>query len=429
MFANDSTNLYCRGCVHRNQFLQSFLIIISGEAIFMLPFLIPRLYRPLMLDAWSLNNTDIGLGFAAYGITSTLSYLLGGAFADNYNSKTLISISLGATALGVVYLVLFPSPASFVVTYGFFGVSTVLLMWGALIKTTHVIGGESNRSAALGVLDSGRGLIAAVASSALLALVSLKFPQLTSREDQVAALEWIYFSVAGFVLFLAIATWMGLGSLNLVKSNEKTWNLKNAIESLKNSRVWLLSLLILSSYCGYKGIDTYSVYLTNVHHMSVSQSSFLMSIVLWLRPFSVLAIGFLSDVFQRRVPRGRFHMLTVLLFVAAVSQTLMAFYGFTDFIIAFSLMATSACYVYGLRAVYFSVFGDLKIQNYLIGTTVGIVSFVGFLPDIFFGYVSGRLMDGFPGELGFRYTFLFTAACLLAGAAASRRLAKQTVVK
>ena len=89
-------------------------------------------------------------------------------------------------------------------------------------------------------------------------------------------------------------------------------------------------------------------------------------------------------------------------------------------------MATSVCFVYGLRAVYFSVFGDLKIQNYLIGTTVGIVSFVGFLPDIFLGYVSGRLVDTFPGELGFRYTFLFTAACLFAGAVASVCLAFKT---
>jgi sugar phosphate permease len=405
-----------------SKFLQSLFIVISGEAIFMLPFLIPRLYRPLILDAWNLTNTDIGVGFAAYGVTSTISYLVGGAFADNYNPKILISTSLGATALAVIYLVLYPSPASFVATYGFFGVSTVLLMWGALIKTTHVIGGEANRSAALGILDSGRGLVAALASSALLILVSFNFPQLSSRGDQLTALRWIYFSVAGFVLLLAVATWVSLHNLNMVQNNERTWNFKNALESLKDFRVWLLSVVILSSYCGYKGIDNYSIYLTNVHNISVERTSQLMSILLWLRPFSVLGIGFLSDLFYRRVRLGRFHMLTILLLTAGLSQTLLAFFGFLDFILAFSVMATSVCFVYGLRAVYFSVFGDLKIQNYLIGTTVGIVSFVGFLPDIFLGYVSGRLVDTFPGELGFRYTFLFTAACLFAGALASVRL-------
>lgn len=409
-----------------NRFLQSLFIVISGEAIFMLPFLIPRLYRPLILDAWSLTNTDIGVGFAAYGVTSTLSYLVGGSFADNYNPKILISSSLGATALAVVYLVLYPSPTSFVATYAFFGMSTVLLMWGALIKTTHVIGGEANRSAALGILDSGRGLVAAIASSGLLILVSLNFPELASRDDQLAALRWIYFSVAGFVLLLAVATWVSLSNLNMLQKNERTWSFKNALESIKDSRVWLLSVVILSSYCGYKGIDNYSIYLTNVHKISVERTSQLMSILIWLRPFSVLGIGFLSDVFYRRTRPGRFHMLTLLLLAAGVSQTLLAFFGFLDFILAFSVMATSVCFVYGLRAVYFSVFGDLKIQNYLIGTTVGIVSFVGFLPDIFLGYVSGRLVDTFPGELGFRYTFLFTAACLFAGSVASVCLAFKT---
>ncbi len=389
----------------------------------MLPFLIPRLYRPLMLDAWDLTNTDIGLGFAAYGVTSTLSYLVGGVFADNYNPRTLISFSLAATALGVLYMVFYPSPTSFIATYGFLGISTVLLMWGALIKTTHVIGGEANRSAALGILDSGRGLMAAIASSGLLLLVSIKFPELTSLQDHVAALRLIYCSVAAFVFILAASTWVNLKDLNMFQKNEKTWNFKNALHSLKDSRVWLLSLLVLSSYCGYKGIDTYSIYLTNIHNLSVSRTSQLMSILLWLRPFSVLGIGFLSDVFHRRNRWGRFHMLTVLLTVSGISQTLLAFFGFSDFILAFAFMTISVCYVYGLRAVYFSVFGDLKIQNNLIGTTVGIVSFVGFLPDIFFGYVSGRLIDTFPGEMGFRYTFLFTAACLFAGAIASRFLA------
>ncbi len=402
-----------------NKFLQLCFVIVAGETIFMLPFMIPRLYRPLMLEAWSLTNTDIGIGFAAYGVTSTVSYLIGGAFADKYNPKVLISVSLVATASGVYYLVFFPSPISFIATYAFFGVSTILLMWGALIKTTHVIGGESNRSAALGILDSGRGFVAAVASSALLLVVSLNLPNLSAPTDQLAALRWIYLSVAVFMLVLAAGVWFFLNSLDIVRENETTWTFRNALQSFKDGRVWLLSMVVLSSYCGYKGIDTYAVYLTDIHGLSVTRSSQMMSIVLWLRPFSALGFGVLADVFHRRVARGRFRILTLLLLTAAVSQALLAYRGYSNLLLAFFIMSTSASLVYALRAVYFSVFGDLDIQNYLIGTTVGIVSFVGFLPDIFFGYVSGRLIDGFPGEPGFSYTFLFTALCLLIGALAS----------
>src|SRR5258705_254260 len=98
------------------------------------PFVIPRLYRPLMLEAWGLTNTDFGTAFAAYGIAAMLSYLLGGPLADKYHPRLLISLSLVATALGGISLVLFPSKAHLIATYTFFGVSTILLLWGALIK-------------------------------------------------------------------------------------------------------------------------------------------------------------------------------------------------------------------------------------------------------------------------------------------------------
>lgn len=402
-----------------NKILQMFFVIIAGEAIFMIPFLIPRLYRPLMLDAWSLTNTDIGIGFAAYGATSTVSYLFGGTFADKYNPKKLISISLIATALGVFYLVLHPSPTSFIITYALWGISTVFLMWGALIKTTHVIGGESNRSTALGILDSGRGLVAALASTALLFLISHKFSDLTDHKQQLQALRWTYFSMAGFILFIAITVWLSLNNLETIKKDESSWNLKKAINGLKNTKAWLLSTVILSSYCGYKSIDNYSIYLVDVHHFSLTRASEYLSGIIWLRPISALAIGFLADLFQKRKARGRFIVLTSLLFICAVLQTLLAFFGFSHFLIALATIASSASLIYGMRAIYFSVFGDLKIEHHLIGTTVGMVSFVGFLPDIFFGYLCGLLIDHNPGERGFYYAFLFTAACLFAGSLSS----------
>jgi MFS family permease len=104
--------------------------------------------------------------------------------------------------------------------------------------------------------------------------------------------------------------------------------------------------------------------------------------------------------------------------LCGVFQLLLAFTGLTSFYYGFAVVLFSAAFAYALRAIYFSVFGDLKIKNYLVGTTVGIVSFVGFLPDVFFGFITGRIIDSYPGELGFKYTFIFTAACLFVGALA-----------
>jgi MFS family permease len=74
--------------------LTLFIVVLAGETIFMHPFLVPRLYRSLMMEAWGISNTDVGLGFSAYGITAMLSYVFGGPFADKYEPRGLMAISL-----------------------------------------------------------------------------------------------------------------------------------------------------------------------------------------------------------------------------------------------------------------------------------------------------------------------------------------------
>src|ERR1700733_12792887 len=115
--------------MNRNPVAAAF-VVLAGEAIFMLPFMIPRLFRPLMLEAWGVTNTDFGTAFAAYGVLAMVSYLLGGPFADRYHPRILISISLIMTALGGLYLTHPPSANGLILIYGFFGVSTAFLMWG-----------------------------------------------------------------------------------------------------------------------------------------------------------------------------------------------------------------------------------------------------------------------------------------------------------
>jgi len=66
--------------------------------------------------------------------------------------------------------------------------------------------------------------------------------------------------------------------------------------------------------------------------------------------------------------------------------------------------------VFALRAVYFALLQDTGTPEILTGSTVGLVSFAGFTPDVFFGPISGRILDANPGVAGFQNYFLFLAA-------------------
>lgn len=395
----------------------------------MLPFMVPRLYRPLILEGWGFTNTDIGSAFAAYGIVAMLSYLLGGPFADKYHPRILISASLVWTALASLYLVLSPSKTSLNITYGIFGASTILLMWGALIRTTHIAGGEARRSLAMGILDGGRGLAAAGVSSLLVFIIHHVTPMLSTHSDQVYALRIIYFSTAGFTLLIAAGIWFTLGDFQDGNNKNSKLDIKQISKVLKSTDVWLLSLVILGSYCGYKGIDNYSTYLVDVFKLDLDVSSRFTSIIFWLRPISAFVAGVLADHYQMEKRSGRFLVLIFLLTTGGISQLMLAFGGSVSFYYGFGVIVISSAFAYGLRAVYFSVFGDLKTPPHLVGTTTGIVSFIGFMPDVFFGFVTGRLIDTNPGEPGFQLAFIFAGAWLLVGAAASFLLYRRSLAK
>lgn len=406
--------------MHMNKKILSLIVvIIAGEAIFMLPFLIPRLYRSLMMDAWSINNTTVGLAFSAYGITAMISYIIGGPFADKFEPRLLMVISLVVTALGSALLIYFPSPTMLIVTYGFFGVSTIFLMWSAMIKVTHEIGGEKHRATSMGFLDGGRGFVAAIMSSFLVIMVSMQSTSDGLIEDKTYTLNSIYFYISAFMIISAIIVWFTLKDVETQESKKHDWSLDKAIILSKDLNLWLLAIIILSAYCSYKNVGNFPVYLNDVKKVSIQKSSLFTSYVFWLRPIAAFLTGIFADRLTLKVKGGRFITLILCFILGALSQLLLTFDILSTYTMITSTILFTAAFAYALRAIYFSVFGEFKINDNIIGTAVGIVSLVGYLPDFFFGLFTGYLIDTYPGKLGFTYVFSFNAAFLLLGAIAS----------
>jgi MFS family permease len=71
--------------------------------------------------------------------------------------------------------------------------------------------------------------------------------------------------------------------------------------------------------------------------------------------------------------------------------------------------------VFALRGVYFALLEETGTPRHLTGTTVGAVSFIGFTPEVFFGPLTGRILDRSPGLEGHQHYFLFLVGCALLG--------------
>ena len=65
------------------------LLILAGEAVFILPFVLPRIFRPTVLDVFQLTNVELGFCFSVYGLVAMVSYLFGGPLADRYPPRKL----------------------------------------------------------------------------------------------------------------------------------------------------------------------------------------------------------------------------------------------------------------------------------------------------------------------------------------------------
>ena len=85
-------------------------LIAAGEAAFLLPFVLARVFRPTFLSVFEINNFELGVAFSMYGVVATGSYFAGGPLADRFSARWLMAIALGATGLGGVVLTGFPLP-------------------------------------------------------------------------------------------------------------------------------------------------------------------------------------------------------------------------------------------------------------------------------------------------------------------------------
>ena len=79
------------------------------------------------------------------------------------------------------------------------------------------------------------------------------------------------------------------------------------------------------------------------------------------------------------------------------------------------ILASTLIGVYGIRGIYFALMKESAVPLAATGTAVGIMSVVGFTPDVFMSPVMGYLLDTYPGAQGHQYVFLVLAGFSIVG--------------
>ena len=402
-------------------------MILSGELIYILPYFLPRVFRPTFLAVFDLNNLELGSLFSVYGSVAFFSYIFGGTFADKFLPRKLIATSLILTSLGGFVLMYYPSFMILQILYGYWGFTTVFLFWGAMIKGTRIWGGSQNQGQAFGFLDGGRGLTAALMGSVGVFIFSFFLPEdvisssIKERQDafqSVILFSSIMVALIGVLVYFFMKTKTEKG----VFQSDNTHSLNNILAVLKLETVWLLMIIILCAYFGYKVTDIYSLYASDVMGYDEVNSANIGSLQLYLRPIACFAIGFLADKTNgiSWIIKGFFVMLAGSILFA--SGILVA----DQYILFFISLIILALGTYAIRALYFAILKEGDISLALTGTAVGVISLSGYTPDIFAGPFMGYFLDKFPGVEGHQYVYAFLGLFSIIGLIASSRFARIT---
>lgn len=393
-------------------------LVVTGETIFFLPFVLARIFRPTLLEVLGLTNLQLGAVFALYGIVAMAAYFLGGPLADRFAPRGLLAVALLATAAGGLLLAGAPSFATLQWLFAYWGFTTIALFWSALIRATREWGGAALQGAAFGLLDGGRGLVTAGVGSALVVVYAGLLPaavETATLAQRTAALRQVVLIMTGLTAGAAIFLWLTLPRPRATPRPATAFDFAGVKRALRLPAVWLQAAIVLCAYVGYKATDNFSLYARDVLRLNEVDAARIGLVSLWMRPVAAIGAGWLAD----RLGAGRLTLLSFG-FIALGSAVLATDAVGPGLVVMFLLVITTASLgIFALRGLYFAIMGEGGIPLAITGTAVGVVSVVGYTPDVFMGPLMGWLLDGTPGAGGHRHLFLAVTGFALAGLLAS----------
>jgi len=375
----------------------------SGGIIFLLPFLREVYYKP-MIDAFGLTNTEAGVLMSVFGFMSMISYFPGGWLADRVSPRKLITSALLVSGGLGLYFSTFPGYTVSLIIHGCWGVAMSLLFWGAMIRVTRGWAPPDQQGRAFGILETTRGFGEIGASSVLLAV----FAWLGSGDK---ALSVVIIQLSCFIIVLGILSWVTIEDTTRADPAARRVGLADVIAVLKMPIVWLISIVVMMAYSAYWTSFYFTPYVNDVFLMSAAIAGAVSVGKMWLKPVAALIAGFVGDRFG--IAKS-----TIVLFVILVAS--FAAFSFLPaspdlFAIMLVNVAIASLAIFALRGIYFALLEEGGVPLAVTGTAGGVVSAVGFTPDVFMPVLGGVLLDRYPGIAGYQYIYLVAAGMCTIG--------------
>lgn len=403
-----------------SRYLQLALLVLAAGAIYPMLYL-RQVYQSTMLEALAISNSELGYLYSILGTAFLLSYLPSGWLADRISPRYLISFSLlGTGALGLWYAQL-PGFRTLLAIFCGFGITTGLTFWASLIKRVKMLAGDEEQGRFFGVLDGGRGLVEALLATVAITLFAHVTETQAGKNAEGLRLVIHFYAICCMVLGVALGMLRDPQS-GRVEAVAAKGNLLDDLRTLlRIPELWLVTAIVFCGYHFFWATYSFSAYLQEGGFgLSATAAGVITTIKLWMRPVGGIGGGWLGDRFSKIGVLTWAMLLSALGMLGLVLLPSLHVLGVLVFLVIFIGLMT-----YAIRGLYWAILDDCRIPLRVTGLAIGIISVVGYSPDVYLPLLNGWITDRFPGFLGYQIYFSYVVAMGLFGVVATLTLKKR----
>lgn len=383
------------------------LISIGSSSIYAPMYLKNVFYDPLM-QALGVTNADLGLMVSVYGLAAMICYLPSGIVADKFRMRTLAWVGFVATAVLVFIYATLPSLTICLLLFVGMGITSILIWWGTRFKVVRLCCEENEYASKIGISYSIYGVTGLVVGLINAAIVAA-LPGALGVQAMLCFLG-CEILVLGIIAYIIIPDFKGE-----INKDAKLFSLKEAVEAFKHPGVIWACIAYFCVYAVYQGATYTTPYLTQCF----DADSNLVNVIGLIRTYGIglLAgpiVGWLATKLKSpsKVIGGAF-ILSIAVLVAFI------FYpqGAEGAMVAAVLVVVFGFTTYGAFSIGSSPLSEVKIPMRIFGTAAGLLSVIGFLPDVFIHTWYGSIIDA-EGTAAFSSIFGFEIMFAVIGIAA-----------
>ncbi|MCL2602600.1 MAG: MFS transporter [Treponema sp.] len=385
----------------RKNFFRLILLSIAGAAIYTLPYF-RFSYYDVYLEMYNLTEIQMGALGSAYGLLGLVSYLIGGALADIVSTRKLLFFSLVATGLGgLVHLVTY-NFVTLVIIYGMWGITSLLTFWPALIKAVRLLANGREQGRAFGIFEGTRGVVNALFVPIALAL----FVFVADKIGNFAGIRSNIIFYSSVMILCGLLVLFTIPDSKKVEAREK-FKLKNLLIVIKIPQIWLATFILFMAYTYHMSYYYFNPYTTRILGGSIAMGMLMSNLSQWIRPLGCVGGTWLGNrvgnPLVRFLSNGIMAVGTISIILIPAAPTMIP--------IMVGVVAVIYLSMYAHQALVFPMLAEGKVPMNVSGLAIGLMSTIGYIPEVLVPSVAGAILDKYPGAQGFHYYFGIMAAC------------------